>query len=186
MRLDAGKVFALDYILLNLMLDNSTRTGALKNMTLQEFDSARKQDDGFVVSVRKHKTNYNGPVHMAISHDLYNHMLMYIQWRNKLPGITKSKDDVVFVSWNGNKTRSGMINTQFQRYWNNALGDTIGTITSTLVRKFTKATVYIHEYTQYIHEYNPNRKKRTAELLCHSEKTAEQHYALVEKSRNST
>ncbi|XP_065657834.1 uncharacterized protein LOC136082440 [Hydra vulgaris] len=61
----AGFCNVRDYLLTHLVLNNASRPGAIANMTLEEFQSADKQDDGYVVSVKKHKASYKGPAHIA-------------------------------------------------------------------------------------------------------------------------
>lgn len=164
-----------DYVLSTLILDNCSRPGALANMTLQEFRKAKKEKEAHVVGVCRHKTDYNGPAFISISPELIDDMRKYVASRNRLPGIGNRDGDPVFVSWSGNAMTSNMINVQFQRFWKNAVPQT-STITSTLVRKFT---------TTVVHENLPELKRKTANLLCHSEKTATEHYALYEKSKTA-
>lgn len=166
---------ARDYLISSLILDNSTRPGVLSNLTLKEFGEAQKQDEGWLISVYRHKTDYMGPALISVTSELHEDMEAYLLWRNKLSGIGKRHEDLFFVSWNGNRMTSSMVATQFRKFWNYALNIT-GPINSTLVRKFTTTTV---------HQKFPHLKKQTADLLCHSQKTAEQHYALYEKSKTT-
>ena len=163
-----------DYMLTTLITDNSTRPGALANMTLREFRKSKKEKEAFVIGVRKHKTDYNGPAFISISFNLMKYMRKYMVCRNQLPGIGNRDHDPVFVSWSGSSMTSNMINIQFQRFWKNAVGES-ATITSTLMRKFT---------TTVVHEKYPELKRKTANLLCHSERTATENYALIQKSKS--
>lgn len=70
---------ARNYLISSLILDNSTRPGTLSNMTLKEFSEAKKGNNGYVVAVHKHKTDYNGPAMIAIDEELYDHMHIYLQ-----------------------------------------------------------------------------------------------------------
>ena len=165
-----------DYILLYLIFDNASRPGAISNMTLKELNHAVCQKDGFVVRVVKHKTAYKGPANISISHDLHKHIHGYVKWlRNKLPGIRSEDDDPVFVSWGGTKMEANMITNQMNTLWGRIHG-TRDRINPTLVRKYTTTT---------IHQNKPDMKKDTADLLCHSVRTAENSYVLIEKQNKA-
>ena len=173
------KAFALvrDYLLTRIIFDNASRPGAISNMTLSEFQGALVQEDGFVVRVLKHKTAHKGPANISMSQNVYTNVQRYIRFmRNKLPGIRSECNDPVFVSWGGGKMESNMITTQMNSFWYKIHGNS-SRMNPTLVRKYT---------TTSIHQYNPELKKDTADLLCHSIRTAENNYVLVEKQMKAS
>nr|XP_047134363.1 uncharacterized protein LOC124812189 [Hydra vulgaris] len=165
-----------DYLITCIVFDNASRPGAICNMTLNEFSVAFENTDGFVVSVKKHKTSYKGPAHIALSKTLYLHVQKYITFlRNTLDGVSTSQDSYVFVSWHGGAISSSMLTTQFSNFWKKATGK-ITKMTPTIVRKFITTTV---------HENHSELKQNTANLLCHSLKTAEQAYALFDNRKKA-
>jgi len=129
-------------------------------MTLEEFENAYKRDQGHVVEVFKHKTDYKGPAALSIDLKLYNEMLIYLKIRNSLPCIHTDPCDKFFVSWSGGKMSSNMIGTQFTEFFSKCTGLRI---TATIVRKYVTTTV---------HKHMPEFKSQTANHLCHSEPTA--------------
>ena len=79
-----------DHIITNLVLDNSSRPGAIANMTLQEYGLTTRQKDGHIVAIMKHKTDYAGPAYLCFPHELKDFTDNYIRFaRNQLPGISK-------------------------------------------------------------------------------------------------
>ena len=161
-----------DYLLMYLIFDNASRPGAISNMTLKEFRDAITQNDGYVIRVLNHKTAHKGPANISMSQELFDNVYNYIKFmRNKLPGIRFEDKDTVFVSWSGNKMESNMITMQMNSYWSR-IHDKTDRINPTIVRKFTTTTV---------HKNKPELKQDTAHLLCHGIRTAENHYALIEK-----
>ena len=165
-----------DYLLVCLIFDNASRPGAIANMTLKEYNNAIIQKDGHVVQVLRHKTAHKGPANISMSSELFRNVHHYIKsMRNMLPGISVKDDDTVFVSWGGSKMESNMITTQMNSFWSR-MHNKCHRINPTLVRKFTTTT---------IHQMKPDLRKDTADLLCHSLRTAENSYALIEKQHKA-
>ena len=108
---------ARDYLITCLINDNTSRPGAVSNMTLEEFSLADKQTQGWVISVMKHKTSVQGPANLAMNFNTYGYLRMYIKIRNKLPGVGKNPDDKVFISWACNAISSNMVSTAFSKFW---------------------------------------------------------------------
>ena len=61
-------------------------------------------------------------------------------------------------------------------FWKRALNKVSSKINPTLVRKYTTTTV---------HENLPDKKQKTANLLCHSLRVAEKNYALYDKQKSA-
>ena len=168
-----------DYLLTYALLSNASRPSAISNMTLEEFELADRQDDGFVVSVKKHKNSYKGPAHLAFSKELYENASAYIRnIRNKLPGISTNKTDPVFVSWGGLKMDSSLVTTQFNTFWSVAVGkkSSARAINPTIVRKYT---------TTLIHDRHNDFKQDTANHLCHSLGVADKDYTIIDKQKRA-
>uniref|UniRef100_A0A7M5V265 Uncharacterized protein n=2 Tax=Clytia hemisphaerica TaxID=252671 RepID=A0A7M5V265_9CNID len=170
-----------DYLLTSLCLDNASRSGALANMTLEEFKKGSVVEGSYNISVIDHKTlDTSGPCVIALEDDLYKALKIYIKYfRNKLEGINRSKTSPVFVSWSGNKMSSSMVTGQIKSYWSKCVGLTANkpTFSTTKVRKFAVTKTY---------EERPDLKKDVAMLMCHSEKTAAKSYYLQEKNKNAS
>ena len=56
---------ARDYLLTSPIFDNASRPGAINNMILGEYKRATERDNGYVISVIKHKTALKGPANIA-------------------------------------------------------------------------------------------------------------------------
>lgn len=163
-----------DYLITNLIINNGSRPGAISNMTLKQFEDAHFQDKGYVVEVFRHKTDYQGPAALAISNDLHTEMFAFMKIRNALPGMNSNENDHFFTSWSGGKMSPNMVGYQFVEYFYKATGVRVN---ATIIRKYVTTTV---------HKHQPNMKSKTANLLCHSERTAAQSYALIERRENAS
>ncbi|XP_066925272.1 uncharacterized protein [Clytia hemisphaerica] len=173
-------VSARDYLLTSMCLDNASRTGALANMTLQEFKNGKIQDDTYIVNVVDHKTlDTSGPANIVLELNLYKESKYYLKYfRNSLEDIERKKTSPFFVSWNGNKMSSSMVTGQIKSYWGKSVGHTEKkpTFHGTKVRKYAVTKTY---------EEKPEMKKDLAMLMLHTEKTAAKSYFLQEKNKNA-
>ena len=166
-----------DYLISTIILDNASRCGAVANMTLEEWEKKiRSGDDGFLIAVKKHKTGYKGPALLSISHSISRKLEKYVLLRNELPGVGVSPKDAVFVSWAGKKMATGMVLGQFCSFWRQAVPTEFHRITTTLVRMCATTTVRGNM---------PEYKVQTANLLCHSDKTAEKSYNLIDRTKKA-
>ena len=69
-----------DYLLTYLRLDNGSRTGALANMTMREFDHAKEKKGSFIVGVFEHKTvATSGPAMICFSADIYKESVLFVK-----------------------------------------------------------------------------------------------------------
>ena len=168
-----------DYILTYALMDNGSRPGAMVNMTIEEFEKADEQDDGFVVSVKKHKTSYKGPAHIGFNKELYNEASSYIRViRSRLPGTSIEKCSPVFVSWSGIKMGSSLITSQFNSYWSKALGLPLDSrnINPNLMRKYI---------TTLVHKKHQELAKDTAGHLNHTFNVAVENYDIIDKQKKA-
>lgn len=169
-----------DYILLYLCFDNASRTGALANMTLREFNSSSFIDGSYRINVFDHKTvTTSGPACIVVTYDLYLDMCTYVQKiRNKLDGIDAGKNSNVFVSWSGSKMSSSMVTAQINSFWGKAVGHTENRphVSANLVRKSAVSKV---------HSTRKDMKEDLANLMCHSVTTAGRIYYLQNKPKKA-
>ena len=76
---------ARDYILMYLCIDNASRTGAIANMTIREFQSAILQGDSYRIMVLEHKTLATaGPACIVVQIELMEELREYFPLRNQL------------------------------------------------------------------------------------------------------
>ena len=170
-----------DYLLMYICLNNASRTGAISNMTCEEFLHAKIDGTSYLVSVFDHKTlSTAGPAIMCFSTQLYNEATVYFRYfRNKLQDIGEGKPrGSFFVSWDGKKMSSSMVSAQINSFWNKAVGRTEKRprVNATLIRKSCVTKT---------HNLNPDMEKDLANLMCHSTNTAKKSYFLEEKSKNA-
>ena len=60
-------------LILWMLLSNGSRSGAILNAVVDEFNSATPKDNEWIMSVRHHKTYATyGPCHLVLSEDLYH------------------------------------------------------------------------------------------------------------------
>lgn len=96
-------ISARDYLMMYLCLDNASRTGALANMTLTEFNRGTFENSAFKVAVLEHKKlSTSGPCVIVFTSELYKEAQFFVrQFRNRLDGIDSQPN--LFTSWSGKK-----------------------------------------------------------------------------------
>ena len=68
-----------DYLITSICITNGSRSGALGNKTMEEFNNAQSLDNSFVVKVKEHKTfSTHGPVNLVLTPTLHNWMKISI------------------------------------------------------------------------------------------------------------
>ena len=167
-----------DFLLVEISIDNANRAGALANMKLQEFNKASKHDDENVILVKKHKTvATHGPARIVLSSKLHGWMEIFVrEVRSKVPGVTGSLKERVFLTWNGEALRSSQINKAIKSVWKKA--GMKGSPSSTLLRKSAVSTVHTTSDS-------PKVQGNLADLMAHNIGTARKFYRLQEKSKSS-
>ena len=71
---------ARDYLLTSLIFDNTSRPGAISNITLGEYKRATERDNGYVISVIKHKIAHKGPANTACTRSLFRDIGIYVKY----------------------------------------------------------------------------------------------------------
>ena len=126
--------------------------------------------------MKKHKTGYKGPAILTMDQTIFRDFKIYVEkLRNKLTGISMYHNDTVFVSWTGKEMDSSMVTSQLSSFWSQAIGKDVS-LNTMLVRKFASTTVC---------ENLADLKGDAADLMCHSKKTQEKSYHLVDKQRKA-
>ena len=169
-------VIVRDFLIAETVISNASRSGAMANMTANEFAEARRMQDQFIVSVRNHKTAHcHGPAKVVLSLTLHGWLQTYFRhFRSHVCNVSNSSDPHLFLSSNGEKLSSGQVTRAVQAAWSKAgLGNAI---TCTLVRKTAVSAV---------HQKRPEMKGNLADLMCHRVDTAERSYRLVQREQTS-
>ena len=161
-----------DCLLFNLIVCNISRSGAVANMTLEEYHRARASPTGhYVVQVMKHKTARKyGPCQIIIREEMKQHFDTYVNMvRPQVPG---KKCEHFFTSWTGVKMEPGGVSTQISTFFEKCLGVDFckeRRISATLIRK---------SLLTYIYDKLPEMKEELGNLMKHDPKTGERFYHL--------
>ena len=166
-----------DFFLTTLCINNAARAGPLANLTIGEYRNARQEGEQYVARVLNHKTlESHGPASLVISTNLYTWLAIFIRkMRYSLQGVSSTAEDRVFVSWTGKAMTSSMVSAQINSFWSKALGKDAERMSATLIRKTAVSAV---------HERKGSMKKNLANLMTHSEKTADKYYNIQQKGKN--
>ena len=171
---------ARDYLLMQMCIDNASRTGALANMTLGEFGNAKYTGESYVISVFNHKTvGARGPADIVLTPSLFKEANIYsLNFCNELEGVGLKKENPFFISYSGKKMSSSMVTAQLNSYWSKAVDhtETRPRFHATLVRKSAVTKT---------HNVRPNLENDLANLMCHSRKMQNQTYLLEDKRKNA-
>ena len=143
-------------------------------MILGEYRKARKGGENYVIKVLDHKTlDSHGPASVVVSTVLYSWMGIFVRkMRNALKDAKIDDDESVFLSWSGKCMSSSMVSGQINSFWSKALGQNAKRMSATLIRKTAVSAV---------HEKHKGLKKSLANLMTHSERTAEKYYNIQKK-----
>ena len=167
-----------DYLLTIICINNGARSGALANMTLQEFERATKEDGCAVVRVHNHKTLFShGPVNVVLDQSLHRYTAIFIEkFRNRIEGTTTDGNAPVFVTWNQGGMTSSHVGAQIGSCWGKVFGREISSGGATAFRKAAVSAV---------HQGNEELRGDLAELMTHKKATADRYYLLKNKGQSA-
>ena len=167
-----------DYLMTMLCIDNGSRSGPIANMTLDEFNNCTKQQDRFVVRVKKHKTfTTHGPVNLVLTSTLHEYLSIFITiFRNQIPAVEKTQQSTVLVSWRGVPLDSSQVGAQIGSCWGKVFGKRASTGGATSFRKAAVSAV---------HESNKELRGDLADLMVHNKTTADRYYLLQDKGKSA-
>ena len=163
---------ARNYLLMYLCLDNASRTGAIANMTLGEFNASSLKKESYRIIVLDYKTlETAGSACIVAQAELMREFEGNLALRNRLTGVRTLLTDPVFISWTGSKMLSSMVSAQSNSFCDKAVGHSIERprISGALMKKSVVSKVY---------EDNRHLSKHLAGLMRHSEDTAKRVYTL--------
>ena len=90
-----------DFVITETIITTASRSGAIANITEDEFLQARKKDDQMIISVRDHKTAYcHGPAKVVLSLTVYGWLHTYYMHFRPLVCTKTKSDPHVFLSHN--------------------------------------------------------------------------------------
>ncbi|VDI23172.1 Hypothetical predicted protein [Mytilus galloprovincialis] len=151
-----------DYMLLRLLQTNVQRPMAVRNITINSIDRARRTDDGGIsITVAQHKTQEGGPAVIHVNAKLYGFLKDYIQMLKIIPDYPVAKEQSNFTTF----PKSDGI----QRVWDH--GPVNKTVTATRLRKATPTAV---------RTLIPASREILARHMTHNPETADRHYALYQ------
>ena len=167
-----------DYLLTVICINNGSRSGALANMTLQEFERATLEDECFVVRVKNHKTLCShGPANVVLNKSLHRYTKIFIEkFRNQLPGVRTDGDAPVFITWKQGKMTSSQVGAQMGSCWGKVFGKETSTGGATAFRKAAVSAV---------HQSNKDLRGDLADLMAHKQSTADRYYLLKNKGKSA-
>lgn len=167
-----------DFLIVEISIDNASRSGALANMKMGEFKKMKTEGDDSVILVKDHKTMAShGPARIVLSQKLSRWLQIFVtEVRPRILGATNDNDSNVFLSWNGERLASSQISKAMKSVWKKA--DIDGTIHTTILRK--SAVSGVHSTTDSNETHSD-----LADLMAHNVSTARHYYKLNEKSKSS-
>lgn len=164
-----------DYLITSICIVNGSRSGALANMTVREFNNAQSLDNNFVIKVKKHKTfSTHGSVNLILTPTLHNWMKIYIsKFRFPVANMTCKDGEPVFLTWSNRRMDSSHIGNQINSSWGKVFGKegAVGGATA-----FRKAAVSV------VHRDDKGGREDMAGLMVHNKATADRYYLLEEKA----
>ena len=92
-----------DYLIAEIMIENTNRAGVIAFTTVKEFQRAKMEDDCFVVQVLHRKTvDTHAPAQVVLTVHLYNCLDIFLkELRAKLPCSQTDVNMPTFPSWLG-------------------------------------------------------------------------------------
>ena len=167
-----------DYLLTSLCINNGSRSGTLANMTLKEFEQARKADECVTVFVKDHKTfTKHGPVNVVFNATLHQYTQIFIaKFRNRLNGVNISGESALFLTVNGKKLTSSQVGAQIGSCWGKVFGKETSSGGATAFRKAAVSAV---------HEQREEMRSDLADLMAHKQSTADRYYLLKNKGKSA-
>ena len=151
-----------DYLLVQIELQNSHRSGVAANLLLDEFHNSQVEGDYIHIKVKNHKTRKDyGPAKVYFQPHVFSYMKIFVDnVRTLIPDSVLSK--VVFVSFNGKAMESGAISKQLNSVWRRA-----GVYQDMKVAPKRNMTTTM---------FRKSISTEVANLLAHSEKTQRKYY----------
>ena len=167
-----------DYLLTSLCINNGSRSGTLANMTLKEFEQARKDEDCIIVFVKDHKTfTKHGPVNVVFNATLYQYTQIFVaKFRNQLNGVNVSGESALFLTVSGKKLTSSQVGSQIGSCWGKVFGRETSSGGATAFRKAAVSAV---------HEQREEMRSDLADLMAHKQSTADRYYLLKNKGKSA-
>lgn len=166
-----------DHLFIQIHFSNGNRSGVTANLTVQEFQDARKEDEFYVVGVKKHKTYYtNGPAILTFTQSQYFWMKTFLE---KVRIFVRPTVDNFFAAFSGEAMKPGAISNQLNTQWIKA-----GILDGMDGRRICGNTAR-RSLSTGVRDKNLGNYQELADSMSHSIKTAEMHYALRRKEKSA-
>ena len=166
-----------DHLFSVIHFSNSHRSGVSAHVTLKEFHAAMNNNNSYIIYVREHKTfPTSGPAMITLTPLQFSWLNIYVTVVR--PQI-KTSSPYVFVSWCGGNLRSGAVSRQLNSMWKKAglKSSNEKNLSCNIIRKST---------TTGMRDAGTGFYQETADLMAHSVKTQQKHYALRQKERSAS
>ena len=159
-------VVVRDFLIARISLENGQRPGPLETARIRDFERLQEKEGKYIMYVSRHKTSKAGPAPITLSANLKSNLQAYLQ--NVRHILAKKTETAVFTTKSGSAFPAGTIGKRVTAFWQKALGKQQH-VTSTKLRKMHASQLYSQD----------DASKRSAHtLMCHTSRTAEQHYML--------
>lgn len=152
------------YLMAQLLLVSGQRSGAVRNMTIGEFDHRIEKGEYSIITVQTHKTGYTGPATLPLDNELLQFMIIYRDKirgdANRFPALTSTNP--LFTNYNGSPLKS----TAFSKIIKTGTGTDV---TATIIRKSMVTEMRLK---------HPDKAIKLSKQMNHTTKTQELYYDL--------
>lgn len=160
-----------DFLLARLEIENCQRPGPFETATLEEFQVAKKVDGKMVMNVSRHKTSKAGPAPITMSDNTYSNVKAYVQYVRC--HFADEEEEALFVTREGKAFPSGSLGKRISSWWKRATGRDV---TSTQLRKVGSTRSMQEDLQTQI---------AVQTLMTHRRTTAEEHYQILNKTKQA-
>ncbi|XP_065679511.1 uncharacterized protein LOC124814412 isoform X1 [Hydra vulgaris] len=160
-----------DHLLTILIFSNAPRSGVLARMTVTQFEKAVISDNRAVISVKDHKTfSTYGAAKIQILEEHYKWVNTFIK---KFRACLPIQCDNVFLARSGRPLSPGDISKRLDNLWRKCR-----IFNGRVIPKHLSANIVRKSASTNLREANSKFVKEAAKAMMHSDRTAEEHYAI--------
>ena len=168
-----------DHFHINIAFSNAQRSGATANMTIQEFQAAKLQQNGkMLIEVWDHKTVVQfAAVNLQLYQKDFEQLQLFVYGPRKRMQVASN---AAFISWSGKKVSGGDVSKRLHLTWERA-----GNFVNKNITKNFTATLIWKSASTGLRETNSDCLSEAADAMTHSLHTAEQHYFVRSMKKSS-
>ncbi|XP_056009249.1 uncharacterized protein LOC125666360 [Ostrea edulis] len=171
-----------NFVLLNTLIDNAQRVGALLGMTLKTIRYTERKGECHVLVIVAHKTGTIAPVTLVFVPSLWRQLKVFLEVRRRLPGFDDALDQenaAVFLTYPSQTQKPSPMNSStvskgMKYIWRKA--GLKKPLSGTQLRK-TAATLVRERY--------PDSRLLLAQQMSHRPNTQDQFYHLTQQKEDS-